>query len=364
MTRHLLVLLVFAAACAVHVPEVRLPQGDADQPHASFTEADDGPHPSDEPAYFEWWYFDATFEDGTSATLALYASEMFASHGKPGVLINVLDPSGQARSGYHTVARDQLAFGNHPGEVTVADASIVRADDGALQVHVTGEGAQGEPLTADLTFHGTMPGFKLGDDGCMRFDGKVALGWVVPMPRARVEGTLKVGDLTWAVKGLGYHDHNWGELNLVDTIGYWYWGRVASPDMTLVYASIHFRDDMGLPPAHIAVVGDDRRFVRTLVGTEVKPLEEEFLEAANRNIPKGVDVEAPGLHARLQGTQVLSAEDLVTYLPLPLRPLVRMNAHPAYVRRLCDYSIDSHLAGIPSTSRGQAIAEFMYVRAP
>jgi predicted secreted hydrolase len=357
-------IFLLTAACAVRVPEVRIPQGDANQPHASFRDVDDGPHPSDEPAYFEWWYFDATFDDGTSATLALYASAMFSRHGKPAVLINLLDPSGQARSGYRTAAHDALAFGKHPGEVTVADASIARTDDGALRIRVSGEGAQGEPLAADLTFHGTMPGFKLGDDGALRFDGKVALGWVVPMPRARVDGTLQVGNLTWSVRGLGYHDHNWGEINLIDTISYWYWGRVASPDMTLVYASIHFREDLGLPAAHLAVVGDDRRFVRTLVDSKVSPLEEEFLEAANRNIPKGVDIDAPGIHARLQGSKVLSAEDLVTYLPLPLRPLVRMRTHPAYVRRLCDYSVDAHLAGIPSTSRGQAIGEFMYVRAP
>jgi hypothetical protein len=352
-------LILSLAACATHRPVVLLPIADADQPHQGYVEADDGPHPSDAPDYFEWWYYDVTFEDGTSATLALYAREMFSRSGQAAVLINILDPSGDAHLSYVTRPRGEAVFGPRPGEVKVGAASTVRTDDGGLRIRASGVGNKGEALAADLTFRGTMPGFKPGD-GSIRLDGRVALGWAVPMPRATVEGVLRVGDRERVVRGLGYHDHNWGEINLAETMGYWYWGRVTSPEVTVVYASIHFRERFQIPPIQFAVVGDDHHFLKRLE-LPVVPLQEEFLEAANRIVPRGVEMTSNDLHVRLSGTKILSADDLTMYVPWIVRPLVRLRTHPAYVRRLCDYEIDSTLEGLPHSVKGQAIAEFMYV---
>lgn len=362
MRKLALLALATLAACAVHRPAVTLPSADLKEPHRGFVDADDGPHPSPSPDYFEWWYYDATLDDGSSATVALYAAEMFGTNGPPAVLVNVLDPSGRAHTSYQKFTRDVLSFGG-PGEVRIAESSAQKLEGGAVRVRAFGKDGDGEVVSVDLTFTPQMPGFKPGD-GAVRFDGKVALGWAVPIPRAAVEGTVRVGAEERHATGLGYHDHNWGELNLKDTMAYWYWGRIASKDVTLVYASVHFRDELGVEPLDIVVAGDTRRMTEALAAPEFTAGDAKYLATANRDIPEGLRVVAKDheLALQLDPKKVLEADDLSLQIPWWERPFARLRTHPAYVRQLCDYVLASRGAdGLPRKSEGRAIAEFMYV---
>lgn len=355
----MLVALVFTQACAAVLPHAVYPSGDPLAPHASYSPADDGAHPSAEGAYFEWWYYDANFEDGTSATVALYASLMFVGDRSPGVLVNLLDAQGQGRTSYQRLGPEALKLGG-PGEISVAESSARPQPDGSVRVVASGKNADGVPLAVDLTFTPTMPGFKHGT-GEVRFDGKVALGWVVPMPRANVAGKVSVGGVERAVRGAGYHDHNWGELNLLDTMGYWYWGRLTSPETTVVYASVHFREKFGLPPMRMMAVGDAQRLRSVEVPSDFAPQKEAFLEAANRDIPAGLAIKAPNTQVQLDSLKTVEAMDFTGQAPWYMRPFVRAVTRPAYVRQLCGYKLDTHVEGMPASTSGQGIAEYMYV---
>ncbi len=359
MLRLLFVFSFACAACAPIRPRVSLPAGDPRQPHASFNPADDGPHPSAEPGYFEWWYYDATFEDGTSVTLALYSAQLFAGDRRPAVLVNLLDTSGKSRAAYHAFEPGTASFGQ-AGEVSVAGSSARRIGDRAVRVIASGRTAEGEALEVDLTFEGTMPGFKAGG-GEVRLDGKVALGWVVPMPRARVEGSVRIAGVERRVRGHGYHDHNWGELNLLDTMGYWYWGRLTSDQATVVYANVNFREALGVPPLTMVVAGDAERFRAVEVSPEFIPVGETYLAGANRVVPRGLVIRSDTLGLRLASVKTLEAVDFTPSVSWYLRPFVRRVSHPAYVRQLCTYQLTTHVDGLPAASSGRGIAEYMYI---
>lgn len=354
-----LVAQLAACATAPRPTTVSLPR--SEDPHADYREADDGPHPSSEPAWFEWWYYDATFDDGTSATVALYAASMFTRRGPPGVLVNVLDRSGKSHTSYAAFPDAPPTYGA-PGEIAVGRSSAKRLADGRVHVSARGQTEDGDPLAVELTFTPRMPGFKVGT-GEVRFDGKVALGWVVPMPRADVEGTVRVRDEERAVKGFGYHDHNWGELSLTNTMGHWYWGRVATEDLTAVYASITFREEIGLPPLRILVAGDAQRLTRVLGDVRIEPFAERHLAQAGRDVPTGLTIEGDGTRLRLTERRVVEEADLSHTLGA-VRPLVRLFTRPAYVRTLCDYEWTSASEGLPPRSAGAALVEYMYVWKP
>ena len=354
----MLLALLLTQACAT-LPRAVFPSGDSRAPHSSYLPTDDGAHPSPEPAYFEWWYYDATFEDGTSATVALYAAQMFVGDRHPAVLVNLLDPGGLGQSAYQAFGPEALKLGA-PGEISIAGSSASPLPDGSVRVTAVGQNAQGVPLSVDLTFTPTMPGFKHGT-GEVRFDDKVALGWVVPMPRAKVSGKVSVGGVERPVQGAGYHDHNWGELNLLDTMGYWYWGRLTSPDTTVVYASVHFREKFGLPPMRMIAVGDAEHLRSVESPSQFEPQKEAFLEAANRDIPSGLAIRAPSTEVRLDGLKTLEAIDFATEAPWYWRPFVRAVSRPAYVRQLCGYKLDTRVEGMPASTTGRGIAEYMYV---
>lgn len=338
---------------------MQLPQPDLSHPHVAYLEGDDGPHPSFESSYFEWWYYDATFEDGSSATVALYAAGMFRDKAPPGVLVNILDPAGKAHTSYQDFSQELLSFGS-PGEVTVASSSIKKGEGGVVRVQAFGKNAAGDPISVELTFTPTMPGFKLGD-GAVRFDGKTALGWVVPMPRANVEGTVRVGAEERRVKGLGYHDHNWGELNLKDTMGYWYWGRVASKDLTLIYADVHFREELGVQPMRVVVAGDEKKLLQVFDDMEIEPLPEKPVAEAARDVPGGLTLKSGKAAMRLTEKKIVEADDLSKTMGGMTRFFARFRTKPAYVRTLCDYTWACRLDGLPRKSEGAALVEYMYV---
>jgi hypothetical protein len=72
--------------------------------------------------------------------------------------------------------------------------------------------------------------------------------WVVPMPRAEVEGTFSLDGVDYKLdEALGYHDHNaWqvapkAKLFLDEVISYWYWGRFLGREATIVFMETGFR---------------------------------------------------------------------------------------------------------------------------
>jgi predicted secreted hydrolase len=82
----------------------------------------------------------------------------------------------------------------------------------------------------DLTFIGTTKGWKFITD---------AECWAVPLPKAQVKGEISVHGEKMSVEGYGYHDHNWNStLSSVLNIWGWYWGKVASNTLNLVWVYV------------------------------------------------------------------------------------------------------------------------------
>lgn len=82
----------------------------------------------------------------------------------------------------------------------------------------------------DLNFIGTTKGFKF-DTG--------AESWAVALPKAKVKGELSINGKKIKVEGIGYHDHNWNStISTVLNIWGWYWGKVSSKKMNLVWAYV------------------------------------------------------------------------------------------------------------------------------
>ena len=104
-------------------------------------------------------------------------------------------------------------------------------------------------LAAELTFWPTLPGWKAGT-GHLLADPTNSrhFDWIVPLPRARVEGTLSVDGRPQQVTGEGYHDHNWGNVYLPSAFRGWTWGRIMADDWTLIFGDVVSR---GSPPAHV-----------------------------------------------------------------------------------------------------------------
>lgn len=208
-----------------------------------FDPAEDGDHYQPDPNFFEWWYFDAAFEDGSCLVAILHSSLYNAVDHKP-----TLDLRYYAPDGHSVVAIgrfDRATYRAAPDRCHVRIGDCLAIDEGDYYRLSLRQ----ESLAAELAFWPQLPGWRAGT-GHLFADPTSGhhFDWVVPLPRARVEGTLTVAGQRRAVVGVGYHDHNWGNFYLPAAFSRWTWGRVLAGDWTLIFGDVVGR---GATPPHV-----------------------------------------------------------------------------------------------------------------
>ena len=207
---------------------------------------EDADHYCSEGDFFEWWYFDAAFENGYQLVAILHSSLFNAVDHKPTVDVRITPPdrASTGASERYTRAVYRAAADHCDVQIAGCRAAVESHNRYTLRLRQAG-------LSADLVYESRLPGWRPGT-GYLLADGASGhfFKWVVPVPRAVVTGTLTMSGQTMEVRGVGYHDHNWGNLVLGDAFSHWYWGRCFAGDSEWV---IIFGDGVGygLDPAHV-----------------------------------------------------------------------------------------------------------------
>ncbi len=193
------------------------------------TIGDDAYHPSELPRT-EWWYFDASLNDGYS----IQANVRVTTTLHRGAVSTRLElyKDGQLLADTHTkqtlshltasvttpnVVLDgrQLILGTYNATKDAYDYTVSFGDTG---------------LNTTLQFTGRTKGWKI-----VRSHND---SWAVMCPRADVTGTVNYRGITLSVTGLGYHDHNWG-VGPKKIIPYgWFWGKINSDHYTLTWSAL------------------------------------------------------------------------------------------------------------------------------
>ena len=186
---------------------------------------------------FEWWYFDARFEDGHAVVCGLMDPDTWKfSRTKSLMWLHVYLPDGTFFNNHVNIPRSRFRASTRECDVELA-GNRIRGRYPEYRVDLE----HGE-FAAHLTFKNLLPGWSAGN-GQMMFgypSYPLAFGWLVPQPRAAVEGTLRYPGGSAEVKGEGYHDHNWGNFPTSVMIERWHWGRLMNPEtgITMLFADV------------------------------------------------------------------------------------------------------------------------------
>ncbi|HEX6606373.1 MAG TPA: hydroxyneurosporene dehydrogenase, partial [Chloroflexia bacterium] len=62
--------------------------------------------------------------------------------------------------------------------------------------------------------------------------------WLPAVPQGDVDAAITLGGAPQHFTGIGYHDHNWGNISIVRLIDHWYWARGAIGPYTLIASYI------------------------------------------------------------------------------------------------------------------------------
>lgn len=197
---------------------------------SAITPQDDAFHGSINVVDIEWWYFDAVFDNGYSVTVALRTIH----RGKSGVMRSCIEVYKDGKAEVEVVKtylfRDFHTSGSIPF-VRLGDKTVVEFDEerynktGEWRYHVS---LKIDEYAVDLTFTGITKGWKIETP---------KNSWAVPLPKAKVDGTITVHGAVIPVQGVGYHDHNWDYsiTTAVKNSG-WFWGHITGDTLTLIWA--------------------------------------------------------------------------------------------------------------------------------
>jgi predicted secreted hydrolase len=178
---------------------------DTPQPWEDGLRADTGP------GNFEWWYFDAHLDDGSTAVVVFMTKPLLQRRDPltPALQITITRPDGTRLTQPATFAPAEFQAGKDRCDVRIGQNHI-QGDLHSYDLH-----AQAGELKADLRFIGSVPPWRPGAGKTFYSEDRSRyFAWLPAIPYGTVEGTLVYDGAAHAVQGVCYHDHNWGNVDL------------------------------------------------------------------------------------------------------------------------------------------------------
>jgi hypothetical protein len=295
---------------------------------------EDGAHFDNSPFYVEWWYFDSTFDDGSSISIIIHLTDLIKPASKNGSMnIAFMDKDKSVSHIFVPYPSKEITVSSDFCDIRIG-RSHVWCEDNIYKLCIEESDAK-----AQLEFETTCESWRPGNG---RFDfgnNKAFFSWLVPQPRAKVEGTMTIKGKTVNVLGLGYHDHNWGTVCIVDAIKDWSWGRIYLNDNTVIFADIHLSSRYGGKRAmRFAVFQGDRLLISSFLTTnEPLDLENDFLRNPKHSCPpRGWHIAGSDAYGKIdlvcESDTILEKADLLTGGMLRRYLIEKVIAHPYYLR--------------------------------
>lgn len=227
---------------------------------------EDGMRTDGKPGSYEWWYFDATLNDGSSIVIAFYTKDSIVPNTpiKPRVTLELVRPDGTTVKKAAYLDAEFFSASKDKCDVRIGENSC-SGDLHVYSIHVAID-----DVTADIKLVGTVPAWR-PNTGHMVFKRKRNnyFAWLPSVPRGDVSGTLTLAGKSQIVTGTGYHDHNWGDISMLKLIHHWYWGRAQVGPYSLIASVVTANDKYGqsaLPVFMLAkngnIIADDSSCVK------------------------------------------------------------------------------------------------------
>jgi hypothetical protein len=233
---------------------------------------------------FEWWYFDAEYSNGTKVVVMFYTKNKLDVRGvsNPTASIDITLPDGKKITKEFSEGQGQkIRASKEQCDVKIGQSSIqyvegkysVQFIDGDVEYTCTMEPniSMWRPATG-YTFFGEQQEYHFS--------------WFVAQPSATVRATLKAGGQTLTLEGSGYHDHNWGNIDMNVIFNHWYWCRASIGPYTIIASDCIAEKeyDYTAVPSFILAKGgvivedNEEKVSITRLDTEYHPVTGKFID--------------------------------------------------------------------------------------
>ncbi len=305
---------------------------------------EDGLRADPRPGNFEWWYFDAQMEDGSTVVVVFFTKTMLdrRSRLKPGVSVSITRPDGHKLSQVSLVDPKDFSASKERCSVRAGE-SFVRGDLVEYELH-----AKAGDLAAQLRLTAVVPAWRPGVSKNYYDEARTrSFAWFPAIPYGRVEGHLMYDGKLHPVKGACYHDHNWGNVGLNDVLSHWYWGRAHIGDYTLIFAEMTASPRFNGQKIPVFMLAKGSQVLAGAGGTlEVR--EQDFVaDPGGRSYPDGLDLDWQQgpcqVSMKLRAPALIDSFSLLEALPAWQRVIGKLVANPYYFRFKADLVVQIDL---------------------
>jgi hypothetical protein len=215
---------------------------------------------------YEWWYFDAHLENGAKLVVIFMTKDLSAPKKplSPMIRLNLDLPDGRSRTFVRTYPADSFAAASETADVQIAGNSFT-GDLSHYEIDV-----EIEDVKIHVSLHAQIRPWR-PHSGYLVFGEQRdhELSWLPAVPQGHVQGTYEVEGVRTEVAGVGYHDHNWGNVGMMSIINDWYWARGQAGPYSVIasYVTAHKKYDYNPIPIFMLaregkIVADEAKFVR------------------------------------------------------------------------------------------------------
>ena len=292
----------------------------------------------------EWWYFDAHLENGYTLVIFFHAKNPNPGmRGKTGVELVLLRPSGKRVQKFITYPRSDFSAAKDKPEVIIGKNTLrAKQQEDGLPIYEININEQ--DLGCHLIYKAEVNGWKPGT-GFLKFGELGTFNWIVPFPRATVEGTIIDGDKTIQVSGIGYHDHNWLDFSFQSIINYWMWGRVYSENFTVSYAFIQCNKKVNNHQVKVLMLAKGQEVILSTGEFDFTQKDFSYNSIAKHRFPRQITIIASDkikMNLVLSMNKILEAQDMLQNFNPLLRFLAKilLRIKPGYFRLLSNFELE------------------------
>jgi hypothetical protein len=227
---------------------------------------EDGARTDNRRGTYEWWYFDALLEDGSSLVVVFLNKDHGAAGSPltPTIRIDLDLADGRSFQKVGAYAPDSWQASTSGADVRIGENRF------SGDLHTYRIQATVEEIAVDVTLVGQVPAWR-PKTGYLLFgpERDREFAWLPSVPQGAVTATYRIAEEVHETTGVGYHDHNWGNVGLQKIVHDWYWARGEAGPYSVIASLITAHERYGyteLPIFMLArdgkVVADDSRQVR------------------------------------------------------------------------------------------------------
>lgn len=310
---------------------------------------------------FEWWYFDALFENGATAAITFFTKPILERNSvlSAGVSITLVKPDGQVMHEMALALPEEFSASRERCYVRIGE-SFVRGDMKQYELH-----ARAGDLSVTLRFSGLVPAWRPGGTGKFYMDESHSryFAWLPVIPHGTIEGQVTYDGKMRTVKGICYHEHTWGNTPLNDAIQQYYRGHAHLGDYTLIFGELTATRNFGGEKLRTLLLAHGAQVL--LQASDCLDLDEKDFIAheGGRSYPDGLDFEwkkgTESVLLKLRNPRLTDAVSLMDLLPVRRRLFGQLSANPFHFRLQYEIEMQLHLSGMSQTEQGQALFELM-----